>query len=64
MTGAGTAATPRQTDDGQAAVLASAIDAAIAGCVAEGALPAAGYAAGKAMQPTPKQRKRLPTDIR
>lgn len=50
--------------DGQEAVLANAIDAAVAGCIQAGALPQAQYAAGKVLHPSPKQRKQLPKDVR
>lgn len=54
----------RQGGDSQEAMLANAIDAAVAGCVKAGALPQAQYAAGKVLHPSPKQRKQLPEDVR
>lgn len=51
-------------DPGQAAVLASAIDIAVASCIAAGVLPQAQYVASSAGPPTPKQRKRMPPDVR
>lgn len=50
--------------DAPAGLLSSAIDAAVSSCVAAGMLPPVQYPDSRVAQPSPKQQRRLPGDVR